>query len=48
MYLTKKMTVFKRTILWLSAIGLTTLVILISIGLQVRETIRANMLKNVH
>jgi len=48
MYLTNKMTVLKRTIIWLSAIAVFTLTILMFIGWEVRETIRHNGLNRIH
>ncbi len=48
MILTNNMTVFKRTIIWLSSITFVTLAILIFIGWGVRETIRQNGLTNMH
>lgn len=48
MYLTNKMTVLKRTILWLSSIAIFSFTILLFIGLEVRETIRHNGLNRIH
>lgn len=48
MYLKNKMTVLKRTIIWLSTIALFTLTILMFIGWEVRETIRHNGLNRIH
>jgi len=48
MYLINKMTVLKRTIIWLSAIAMFSFAILIFIGWEVRETIRHNGLHRIH
>ncbi len=48
MYLTNKMTVLKRTIIWLSAIAIFSFTILIFIGWEVRETIRHNGLNRIY
>ena len=48
MILFDKMTVLKRTIIWLSAITFVTLSFMIFIGLEVRETIRHNGLVRMH
>lgn len=48
MYLTNKMTILKRTIIWLSSIAIFTFIILLFIGWEVRETIRHNGLNRIH
>lgn len=48
MYLTNKMTILKRTIIWLSSIAIFSFTILLFIGLEVRETIRHNGLNRIH
>lgn len=48
MYLMNKMTILKRTIIWLGAIAIFSFTILIFIGWEVRETIRHNGLNRIH
>ncbi|MFZ3052009.1 MAG: diguanylate cyclase [Sulfuricurvum sp.] len=48
MFLTNKMTILKRTIIWLSSIAIFSFTILLFIGLEVRETIRHNGLNRIH
>jgi len=48
MYLTNKMTLLKRTIIWLSSIALFSFTMLILIGWEVRETIRNNGLNRIN
>lgn len=48
MLLPSKMTLLKRTLLWLSAIAAVTLITLIVMGTQVRNTIRQNGLVRIH
>ncbi|MDD4854821.1 MAG: diguanylate cyclase [Sulfuricurvum sp.] len=43
-----KMTILKRTIIWLSAIAVFSFAILIFIGWEIRETIRHNGLTRIH
>ena len=48
MILFDKMTVLKRTVIWLSAITFVTFSFMLFIGLEVRETIRNNGLIRIH
>lgn len=48
MALMNKMTLLKRTLLWLSAIAIVTFITLIFIGSEVRDTLRQNGLDRTH